>query len=298
MTTAQRALPPLNALRAFEVAGRRLNFRLAAEELGVSQGAVAQHVRGLEARLGLKLFERLPKGLALTDAGRSYHEEVAEAFVRLREATVRLEPQAARVTITATTTFASRWLIPRLTAFTGRHPDIDLRVLATDSVLNFQSDGVDLAVRQGRPPFGAGVEAERLFRTELVAVAAPDFLDARPKAAGLAALEEAPLLHDSHNLWPVFLDALGGRRERALRGGLRFNQTTLSVDAAMAGQGVALVARFLVAEDLRSGRLRLVVADSLAREPDYHLLAPRSLRRASATEIVRSWLLETARAVE
>ena len=163
-------LPPLNGLRAFEAAGRYLNFRAAADELGVTQGAVAQQVRGLEDHVGMPLFERLPKGLAFTAAGRGYHVRIAEAFTTLREASAVLQPQTAKVLISVTPTFAAKWLIPHLPDFTARYPDIDLRILATEKVSSFHADGIDLAVRLGEPPFGAVLEAHLLFRQEIVAV--------------------------------------------------------------------------------------------------------------------------------
>lgn len=132
-------LPSLNGLKAFDVAARHLNFRLAAEELGVTQGAVAQHVRGLEAELGVTLFERLPKSLALTGEGRSYVADVRRAFELLANATANLKPQPVKLVVSTTPTFASRWLIPRLPDFTSRHPDLDLHILATDRISSFRS---------------------------------------------------------------------------------------------------------------------------------------------------------------
>ena len=164
-------LPPLNSLRAFDAAGRRLSFRAAADELGVTQGAVAQHVRQLEAHLDVTLFERVPKGLAFTSPGRSYHARIAEAFAELRAATVALRPEQDKVVISVTPTFAAKWLIPNLPDFAEIHPDIDLRIMATEKVSSFHSDGIDLAVRQGTPPFGASLHATRLFKQEVIAVA-------------------------------------------------------------------------------------------------------------------------------
>ncbi len=146
------------------MAGRHLNFRLAAEALSVTQGAVAQQVRGLEADLGLRLFERLPRGLAFTEAGRSYHAQITSAFEMLEEATRALKPSSQHVTISVTPSFASRWLIPHLPEFTSRYRGIDLRILATERVSSFHSDGIDLAIRQGHPPFGGSLRQLRLFR--------------------------------------------------------------------------------------------------------------------------------------
>ncbi|MEM9642309.1 MAG: LysR family transcriptional regulator, partial [Pseudomonadota bacterium] len=117
-------LPPLNSLRAFDAAGRRLSFRAAADELGVTQGAVAQHVRQLEAHLDVMLFERVPKGLAFTSVGRSYHSRIAGFFADLRTATAELKPEPNKVVISVTPTFAAKWLIPNLPDFTAAHPSI------------------------------------------------------------------------------------------------------------------------------------------------------------------------------
>ena len=137
-------LPPLNGLRAFAAAGRHLTFRAAADELGVTQGAVAQQVRGLEDHLNLRLFLREPRGLAFTEEGRTYHIAISRAFDQMADATDALRTAPSHVTISVTPTFASKWLIPRLSDFTEAHPGIDLRITATERVASFHADGIDL----------------------------------------------------------------------------------------------------------------------------------------------------------
>jgi LysR family glycine cleavage system transcriptional activator len=216
MTDTLGTLPSLNGLRVFEVAARHLNFRLAAEELGVTQGAVAQQVRGLEAELGVKLFERLPRMLALTGEGRSYVADVRRAFEIIAQATGDLRPQPVRLTISTTPTFASKWLIPRLPDFTARHPQLDLHILATERISSFQADGVDLAVRYGRPPFGPGLSVDLLFEQEIIAVCSPMLLHGRAPPATADELMRYTLLHDFHNFWPEFIEKhLGARRPRS-----------------------------------------------------------------------------------
>lgn len=285
-------LPPLNGLRAFAAAGRHMNFRAAADELGVTQGAVAQQVRGLEGHLGLRLFLREPRGLAFTEEGRAYHASVSRAFEQLVEATDALCSAPARVTISVTPTFASKWLIPRLSDFTEAHPGIDLRITATERVASFHADGIDLAVRQARPPFGASLRADLLFAQEVVAVCSPSLIveDAPLNAAGLARLT---LLHDTHDLWPRYAEEAFGNAAKPARR-LRFNQTTLSLDAALAGQGVALASRFLVQRDLEAGRLVRPVSHVMAGGLDFYLLSPRQ-GVSSAGIIVRDWLCAVAK---
>jgi LysR family glycine cleavage system transcriptional activator len=286
MKPALSRLPPLNGLRAFEVAARHLNFRLAAEELGVTQGAVAQQVRGLEAQLGLQLFLRQNRSLALTEAGRSYASNIRRAFELIADATQVLRPEPAHLTISVTPTFATKWLIPRLPDFTAAHPDIDLRIMASDRIANFQTDAVDLAVRYGRPPFGPGLAADFLFEQVSIAVASPQV------AKDLSALT---LLHDSHDLWPQFLGLAFPQAAPPVLKNTRFNQTSLAIEAAIAGQGLALAARFFVAEDLASGRLQQVLGAELRTGADFYLVAPRKPKNAAMVEALRGWLKAQAR---
>ena len=281
-------LPPLNSLRAFDAAGRRLSFKAAADELGVTQGAVAQHVRQLEALLDVTLFERVPKGLAFTSTGRSYHVRIAEAFAALRAATVELLPEQDKVVISVTPTFAAKWLIPNLPKFAEAHPNIDLRIMATEKISSFHSDGIDLAVRQGTPPFGASLQATRLFKQEVIAVAAPKLAGDSPRPLDSELLSKLPKIHDTHDLWPTYLATIGVP-DHSPRG-LRLSQTALAVDAAIAGQGITLVSRFLVSHDIKSGRLVEVGPKWDARGLDFYLLSERSSKNKTSLWDVASWL--------
>lgn len=288
-------LPSLNALRVFEVVARHLNFRLAAEELGVTQGAVAQQIRGLETGLGLKLFERQPRGLALTESGRSYSLSVRRAFELIADATQGLRPAPLHLTISVTPTFASKWLIPRLPDFSMQHPQIDLRILASERLSSFHNDGVDMAVRYGLPSFGPGLQAELLLEQAIVAVVSPSLLDRFGLPSDLQALARYPLLHDAHNLWPRFLDLLFPQGQQAMAKNVRFNQTSLAIDAAVAGQGIALANRFFVARDIQAGRLITPFDAVLRDEQGFYLVSPRRIRQQAPFAIVRDWLLEQTR---
>lgn len=281
-------LPPLNSLRAFDAAGRRLSFRAAADELGVTQGAVAQQVRQLEAHLDMPLFVRVPKGLTFTSAGRSFHRRIAEVFADLRSATAELKPEPNKVLISVTPTFAAKWLIPNLPDFTAAHPNIDLRILATEKVSSFHSDGIDLAVRQGSPPFGASLEATLLFKQTLIAVVAPSLADDQPCPLDPRTLSKLPKIHDSHDHWPSYLAYLGVQDQSPR--GLRLSQTSLAVDAAIAGQGVALVSRFLVAHDLEAGRLTVAGEAWEAGENDFYVLTPRAAKNNKPVMAVVTWI--------
>ncbi|MGV1756217.1 transcriptional regulator GcvA [Rhizobium sp. A22-96] len=287
-------LPSLNGLKAFEVAARHLSFRVAAEELGVTQGAVAQQVRGLEAELGVKLFERMPRSLVLTGEGRGYIADIRRAFEIIAQATGDLRPQPVRLTISTTPTFASKWLIPRLPDFTSRHPDLDLHILATERMSGFQADGVDLAVRYGRPPFGPGLATELLFEQEIIAVCSPVLLRDREPPKTSEELAGYALLHDAHNSWPEFIDTHFGGAAQPSYKGISFNQTSHAIEAAIAGQGIVLANRDFVARDMKEGRLMQVVEGTLSGSADFYLVWPR-YRKSPAIETVIAWMSEEAR---
>ncbi len=288
-------LPSLNALRVFEVVARHLNFRLAADELGVTQSAVAQQVRALEADLSVKLFERQARGLALTESGRGYSQSVRRAFEQIADATRALRPAPSHLTISVTPTFASKWLIPRLPDFSARHPDVDLRILASERLSSFHNDGVDMAVRYGCPPFGPGLHAELLLEQAIVAVVSPGLLERLGAADDLQTLARYPLLHDAHNLWPRFLDLLFPDALQASARSVRFNQTSLAIEAAIAGQGIALANRFFVARDIQAGRLINPFDATLRDDRGFYLLGPRRVRQQAPFAMVRDWLLAQTR---
>ncbi len=294
MTEGIRRLPSLNGLRVFEVVTRHLNFRLAAEELGVTQGAVAQQIRGLEAELGMKLFDRFPRTLGLTEAGRSYVTNIRRAFELISEATETLKPEPLHLTISVTPTFASKWLIPRLPDFTAIHPNIDLRILASDRIANFQTDAVDLAVRYGRPPFGAGLNAELLFDDVIVAVGSPLLVEKLGLPLQNDNFTRYPLLHDAHDFWPQFLELAFPKGPPTASKNIRFNQTSLAIEAAIAGQGLALTSTFFVEDDIASGRLLRVLPPELMIDKDFYVVSPRKPRHPASVTAVRAWLAKAA----
>lgn len=307
MSPSLDRLPSLNALRAFEAASRHLNFRLAGLELGVTQGAVAQQIRALEAELGLKLFERHPRTLVLTHNGQRYAASVRHSFDLLAEATRSLRPEPQHATVSVTPTFATKWLIPRLADYTRLHPGTDLRILATERLSHFHTEAVDLAVRFGRPPFGPGLVADLLFEECLVAVASPQLLHRCGPAQTAADRDRYVLLHDSQSAWADYLGRLTDAAAPAHAQGqaqgeapapgaapppaLWFNQTTLAIDAALTGQGVALVQKEFVAPDLGAGRLAKVWDDEVHTGAGYYLVSPRKQRAPEVVAGVKAWLL-------
>lgn len=288
--------PSLNALRAFEAASRHLNFRLAGVELGVTQGAVAQQIRALEAELGLKLFERHPRTLALTHNGQRYATGVRRAFEMLADATQSLRPEPLHATVSVTPTFATKWLIPRLADYTRLHPGIDLRILATERLSHFHTEAVDLAVRYGRPPFGPGLAADLLFEECLVAVASPQLLQRSALPGSAEDIRRHVLLHDSQSAWDDYLALCTPptpptpAATHPAPQAIWFNQTTLAIDAALTGQGIALVQKDFVAQDLASGRLAKVWEAEARTGAGYYLVSPRKQRAPEVVGGVKAWL--------
>ena len=261
----------------------------------MTQGAIAQQVRGLEAALNVKLFTRLPRGLALTEDGRKYLAPVQRAFQLIVDATDDLRPRQAVLTVSVTPSFASKWLVPRLGQFTGSNPGLDVRVVAAQDLANFQSDGVDIAVRQGKPPFGPGLTAELLYPFEFYAVCSPALLAGDLPIKTPEDIARHVLLHDAHGLWPVYLEKACGGRSPAMPRALKFSQTSLAIDAALAGQGIALASDPMVEDDLAAGRLCRPLDVTIKSEIGFYIVAPRSPRNAAHVERMRDWMIAQSR---
>lgn len=286
-----RRLPSLNGLRAFEVVSRHLNFRSAAEELNVTQGAVAQQIRNLEAQLGLQLFARLPRTLALTDAGIGYVSNIRKAFELIAYATETLRPEPECVTISVTPSFAAKWLVPRLAEFTNTHPLIELRIMASRRLANFQSDGVDLAVRLGKAPFGPGLKSDLLFEQVIIAVGSPELEKRMGRLLQPSDVQQIPLLHDDLDFWPQYLGMILPGESPHIPKNIRINHTSLAIEAAIAGQGLALASLCLVADDIDAGRLTQCFDATLRPGTSHYVVSPRKQRHAGSVKVVSEWLL-------
>ena len=288
-------LPPLNALKAFEASGRHLNFRVAAEEIGVTQGAVAQHVRALEADFQVKLFDRLARGLALTEEGRKYHAPIQRAFELISDASNELRPQQGVVTISVTPSFATKWLVPRLAQFTDANPDLNVQIVASPELANFQDDGIDLAVRQGRAPKGSGLVSAALFPSEFYAICSPALLEGDHPLLTPEDLQHHTLLLDGHGLWPLFIEKVLTSRPTPKFRTVKFSQTAHAVDAALAGQGVALASDLFAANEITSGRLVRPFPQTVQKDLGFFIVASRKSRNAVSARRMWDWLIEQSR---
>jgi DNA-binding transcriptional LysR family regulator len=298
MHNPNRPLPPLDLVKGFEAAARRLSFTLAAEELFVTQSAVSRQVQALEEFLGVKLFERRHKALVLTEAGQAYYLAAAAALTELRAATLRLRETTRGhvLTVTSTVSFASIWLVPRLGRFRQAHPGIDVRIAATHVVLDMAREGIDVAIRDipsGKEPPGA----VKLVGERMCPVASPAYL-----AEATAPLEKPEdlrhhvmlNLHNSQGLWPwltwaAWLEA-HGLTDLVPGGSLTYDQYDQVVNAALHGQGVALGRLTLVESLIEEGRLVPLFGKRLRIPRAVHaIFAPGAEARPEAQAFV-AWL--------
>ncbi|HEY8607197.1 MAG TPA: transcriptional regulator GcvA [Noviherbaspirillum sp.] len=294
-------LPPLAAVRAFEAAARHGGFQSAAEELHVSAGAVAHQVKQLEAWLGIALFQRLPRGVALTPAGRQYAQALQPLLSGLADASeaVRQRGDERVVTVTSVPSLVSRWLMPRLGRLREELPEVDMRVLASLHPVDFIREGVDVAIRLGTGPY-PGLVSEVLLEECFSAVCSPAYRDTAPPVRTPADLLRHPLLHDETEMripeevsWRTWLAQFGVD----YRGGTRpsFSHTYLTLEAAASGQGVALAAECYIAQDLQAGRLVRLLPQRLTGPYRFHLLHLPGADARPAVRVFCEWIRKEAR---
>lgn len=286
-----RRLPPLSQLRAFEAAARHRSFKLAAEELAVTAAAISHQIRQLEERLGLALFERRTRHVVPTAPARSLYPVLRESFDAFAEAIAALTPShtSSEVTLSVTPAFAAQWLLPRLPDFQRAHPGIGLRLHASDATVDLAHGGADLAVRYGHGPY-PGHETLLLASDRFVPVASPRLGLRTPVDLSAHRLIHFQWHRDSDDLptWPSWLRKARHRHPDA-RGGLRFSEESHAIQAAIAGQGVALLSQVLVRGELERGVLVAPFGPQLPA-PDWHLLRHGASAASAAQAAVWEWL--------
>src|SRR2546430_12069045 len=289
-----RRLPPLNGLKAFEAAARSESFTRAAEELSVTQGAVSHQVKALEDTLGLKLFHRERQRLILTEAGRDYLAVIRDALDQIAVGTERLlqRQESGVLTISTSHDFAAKWLVNRLSRFSEKHPDVDLRVSATTHYVDFARDDVDIAIRHGDGNW-PGLDVQRLYSERLFPVCSPRLVAGRNRITKAADLLKFPLLRleDAKN-WTRLLEAAGVKA--TVGPGPVLNRASMLIDAAIDGQGIALARTALAAWDLINGRLVRPVDVSLKLSNTYWIVCPKVTSSVPKIATFRNWLLAEA----
>lgn len=284
-------LPPLIAVRFFEATARHRSVREAARELHVTPGAVSQQVRRLEDFLGCALFERLPRGLALTPAGMDYQAACGEALARIGHATARLAAGARRVVrVSCTPDFAARWLVPRLQLFLQHAPELDVHVNSTHRAVDLLAEDMHFAVRHGIGPY-PGLHAEWLLDDDLVPVCSPRLVAPRLWAQ-LADITGPRLLHDGQrDDWRLWCHTQGLARVDSGQG-VVFAGASGAVEAALAGQGFALVTRTKVARALATRALVGLQAPRVAAPLGYRLVYRPEALIDPALRRFRDWVVD------
>jgi LysR family transcriptional regulator, glycine cleavage system transcriptional activator len=289
-----RHLPPLAALRAFEAAARHLSFKRAADELHVTATAISHHVRSLEEAVGVRLFERHTRRVVMTAEAQVLYPVLRDGFDSFVTAIENIRRRKTRdsVTITATMAFTAKWLVPRMSALRTACPGVDLNVLATDDAVDLNAGGADLAIRLGTEP-PTGLSFERLFVDRFAPVASPKLGLRKPTD-----LKHATLLHfdwrQSHPAnatWPRWLHTARIRGVDS-QSGLRFNDESHAIQAAVAGHGVALLSLLLVADELTAGTLIQPFGPEL-RSHSYYLVRSATRPLSSPANAAWSWILST-----
>jgi DNA-binding transcriptional LysR family regulator len=301
MANPNRSLPPLDLLRGFESAARHLSFTRAAAELFLTQSAVSRQIQSLEEFVGVPLFERRHKSLVLTEAGQAYYRSVAACLDQLREATRKLrEARTGHVlTVTTTTSFASIWLVPRLTRFRKEHPRVDVRIAATHEVVDMDREGIDLAIRDcplDRVPPGA----THLVGEHLAVVCSPGYLrEARARKRALATPEDLRhhvLLnfHDPGGRWPwlswaAWFEARG-IADFVPDSTLTLDQYDQVLQAALHGQGIALGRMTLAEQYIRDKRLVALFGQAQRVGRGFHAVFARNAQARPEVRQFVDWL--------
>ena len=298
MADTEDRLPPLNALRAFEAAARRLSFTKAAEELNVTPGAISQQIRQLEDYAGTPLFKRTGRSVLLTDAAQACLPLVREAFEQIGEAgrVMRAPARRGRVMVACAPSFAAKWLAPKLDGFHQSHPGIEAWVSADMQLTDFNTADADIAIRYGHGRYD-GLKVEKLLDETVLPVCSPALLEGPDAIRRPEDLSKHTLIHDespendpSCPDWGSWLTARNVSGVDASRGP-RFNQAVLVIEAAASGRGVALAKRAIAQAEMDAGRLVAPFADgSTPIDFSYWIVWPKGRHLSPDVRAFISWV--------
>lgn len=287
-----RRLPPLNALKAFEAAARYLSFTKAADELFVTQAAISHQIKSLEDFLSMKLFLRKNRTLLLTEEGQAYYLELRDIFRHLQEATEKLLAKGAKgaLTVAAPPSFASQWLIPRISRFSVANPDIDVKLKAVDSDDDFLHADTDVAVYYGKGRW-PGLHADPLHSEFLTPLCSPMLLTGSKPMEVLEDLKFHTLLHDSSREgWSSYLKRFGVKGINVNQGPM-FSHSMMVLQAAALGQGIALGNTILAKPEIDAGRLVIPFAERIESKDSFYLVCEEKQTELGKIAAFRHWML-------
>ncbi len=287
---------PIKALRTFDVAARHTSLTEAAEVLNVTHGAVSRQVQQLEDYLGRSLFRRLPRGVELTPDGRKFALRIRGAFNEISQAVegIRVtDEDHGKLTISTLPGLASRWLFPRLPGFQKRYPEYKVQVSIKARLVDFQSEGIDLAIRYGGGDW-ENVFTQRLFGEEMFPVCAPSLVAGPDGLKEPGDLVRFPLLHhNSERYWATWLKQ-AGMKDVAGHQGQTIDDINVLLQACIAGQGVALGLQPLVQADLEAGRLVRPFSFVLPSDVAFYAVCPKGANKTPKIKAMIDWLVEEA----
>lgn len=293
----KREIVPLNALRAFEAAGRHLSFVEAAAELHVTPAAISHHVKMLEDFVGTPLFVRRHRSIEITDAGRSCLDQLRESFQQIESVTQRLRhaSRCGPLRVRVASCLASKWLLPRLNDFFARHPEIDLEVSVSSQIYQFRYAEMDALLRLRCGDFN-GMNVEPFMTEHVSPVCTPEFLRQHGPIRSAADIARLPLVHDDTlNVIPTFPNWSTWLRQQGVEigddlPGHRFDFSPMVLDATLEGRGIALGRSALVADHLAAGRLVRPLGTDYPVTHDYFLIYPHAAPKQKQIQIFQNWL--------
>lgn len=293
-----RRIPPLNPLHVFEVVARTENLTAAAQQLHVTQSAVSRQIGVLESYLGVQLFRRERHGVSLTRVGQGYADQILPAFEAIADATDALTQSSRQgaLRVRTYTTFAAKWLIPKLGEFRAQHPNIEVRISSGVPDVDFDRDPVDVAIQfgNGRWPH---VQTDLLFRDEIEPVCSPSFLARHapnPRYPESLLRQRLLVSHYRRTDWDVWLQAMDLGEPAQQSEHMTFGSTILCWQAAVESLGMAIGQNALLAAEFSSGQLVRPFDKPLLREPAYYLVRPQRQRETRKVQVFRDWLLQAS----
>jgi LysR family glycine cleavage system transcriptional activator len=297
MATAKKRLPPLNTIAAFEASARLRSFTLAAKELNLSQGAVSRQIQVLEERLGVDLFIRRHKEIELTKAGVIFQQAIAQSLMSIRRAVSVIENlEKTGVTIAASVAMSSFWLMPLLIDFRDQHPDIDIRILASDQSVDPRREAIDLAIHYGDGHW-PGLVKHKLFDEEIFPVCSPDYLKGRTLTSAADLLDEVLIDVETGlsvcSTWEKWLD-LAGVECGQPSSSIRVTNFDLAYRAASAGKGIALAWSYGANDFLREGRLIRPISQTVRTHLSEYIVTAENYPLTLAAKYVLDALLAYA----
>ncbi|NTJ44519.1 LysR family transcriptional regulator [Agrobacterium larrymoorei] len=294
MDTRRRLVPDIITLQAFECAARHGNFTRAAEELNLTQSAISRQISDLEAQTGMLLFERIRRRVVLSEAGRKFLPGVQKLLQQSEQLMVRAVTagtSSASLSVATLPTFGSRWLTPRLHKFMATHPDTVLTVGSRSHPFDFDEEGFDIAIHYGQPVWAHGT-CTFLCNEIIVPVACPAAIEMHRPESHVDLLKH-PLLHVTTRpkLWTEWFEMNGIASDEAYRGN-RFDQFSMLIEAAVSGLGFALLPKYLIEAELKSGQLVVVFDVPLQTDKSYYIAMPEGRRDNVLAQAFQTWLLD------